>query len=86
MKEFLSPSALARRLGVAELTVRRWLSAGLVPQPTIRVGRTRGYSEATVSRIEAAWKRRQVQDSCASAVAPVAGREADGQEPCELVN
>ena len=52
MIEFITPPALARRLGVAELTVRRWIHGGKIPSPSISLGKARGYTLEQVEQIE----------------------------------
>lgn len=51
MTEFFTANALARRLGVAELTVRRWIKSDRIPSPSISLGNARGYTLEQVEQI-----------------------------------
>lgn len=59
MLEFITAPALARRLGVAELTVRRWIEADKIPSPSVVLGKARGYPLEQIEEIEAWFQSRQ---------------------------
>ena len=52
MTEFITASGLARRIGVAELTVRRWIKGDKIPSPSVSLGNARGYTLEQVEQIE----------------------------------
>ena len=63
MEQFLTPPALARRLGVAEATVYRWINKGTIPTPAISLGGCRGYTMSAANEIAEWWEeRRRVSD------------------------
>ncbi len=52
MIQYLTPPAVARRLGICERTFYRWLAADEIPPPDASLGSYRGYSAEAVSEIE----------------------------------
>ena len=52
MKECVTLPALASKLGVADITIYRWLRSGKLPPPDVSVGLYRGYSSESVIEIE----------------------------------
>ena len=54
-----TPAELARRIGVAESTMYRWLTHGTIAQPCVRIGGARGYTAEEADAIASAHFERQ---------------------------
>ena len=51
MQELVTPPALARKLGICEATIYRWIRDRRIPAPDVVVGPARAYSTDLVQEI-----------------------------------